>query len=159
MTAEGAEVLTVYRDPEEKPFQPALTRFVNRLGGRVAVMACSVFNVSSNLYNYRKKEVLRGVLNWLDGTALPAAILNAPNMWLLFRKNGDAAYMMITNLSPDSTEKLEIAINPEWSGAEVREMDSDGQWMPVEYTYSRDTLTISGESRYLTPRYFRLKRK
>ena len=133
------------------------TRFVNKLGGKVAVMGCSIFNESSNFFNYRKKEVLRGVLNWLNGEPLPVTMLNAPNMWVLFRKKGDTAYMMITNLCPDSTEQLEAAIAPAWQNKVIEELNADGIWQKAEYCQKDAVTIISGASSYMTPRMFRLK--
>ncbi|MBE6356218.1 MAG: hypothetical protein E7058_03795 [Lentisphaerae bacterium] len=156
LTAKGAEVLTVYRNPYDEAIQPGLTRFVNKLGGKVAVMGCSIFNESSNLFNYRKKEVLRGVLDWLNGGELPAAVIDAPNMWLLFRENGETAYMMVNNLSPDSTQELQIALAAQWRNKPIGELDNDGQWGPVKYTVAGGVTVISGKSDYLTPRIFRI---
>ena len=153
----GAEILTEYRNPYDEAIQPGFTRFVNKLGGKVAVMGCSIFNESSNLFNYRKKEILRGVLNWLNDESLPITVLNAPNMWVLFRKKGDTAYIMITNLCPDSTHQLEIAIAPAWQNKVIEELNSEGKWQSAKY-HTKDTITIiDGDSNYMTPRIFRLK--
>lgn len=153
----GAEVLTEYRNPYDQGIQPGFTRFVNKLGGKVAVMGCSIFNESSNFFNYRKKEILRGVLNWLNDEPLPVTMLNAPNMWVLFRKNGDSAYMMITNLCPDSAKELEVAIAPAWQNKLIEELNDDGSWQPAEYCVKDGVAVICGESSYMTPRMFRLK--
>ena len=150
----GAEILTEYRNPHDESIQPGMIRFVNRLGGKVAVMGCSVFNESSNFFNYRKKELLRNVLDWLNDEPLPAAILNAPNMWVLFRKKGDTAYMMITNLSPDQTECLEVALGRQWQDKKIYELDAEGLWQPVQYRQQSNIYIISGSSYYLTPRIF-----
>ena len=150
----GSEILTEYRNPLDESIQPGMTRFVNRLGGKVAVMGCSVFNESSNFFNYRKKELLRKVLEWLNDEPLPAAILNAPNMWVLFRKKGDTVYMMVTNLSPDQTESLEVALGRQWQNKNIYELDIEGIWQPVQYRHKDDVTIISGSCSYLTPRIF-----
>ena len=152
----GAEVLTEYRNPYDEAIQPGFTRFVNKLGGKIAVMGCSIFNESSNLFNYRKKEILRGVLNWLNEEPLPITVLNAPNMWVLFRKNCNTAYVMITNLCPDSTQQLEVAISSTWQNKVIEELNTEGKWQPAQYHIKNNITIINGESNYMTPRLFRL---
>lgn len=158
LTAEGAEVLTEYRDPADRPVQPGLTRYVNRKGGRVAVMGCSIIaNESSNLYCYRKKELIRALITWLGGgQPLPAAVLNAPNVWLLFNKSPEHAVMMLNNFSADPLENPEIALAPEWRGLPVRELDCEGHWRNLEIRQEADSVVLPGECRTMTPRIFKI---
>lgn len=152
---DGAEMLTSYRGPGQRVLQPGLTRFVNELGGRVAVMGCSVSNNSSNLYNYRKKAILARLLEWLNGEPLDAVIRNAPNAWMLFNKNEERAIMMVTNLSPDEIECPAIALAPKWQHCSVAELDESGEWKPSEARVEEGTLRLPGPARYLKPRIFR----
>jgi hypothetical protein len=154
----GAEALTVYRGPGGAEVSPGLTRFVNRLGGRVAVMGCSILNESSNLFNYRKREVLRGLFTWLDdGTPPPAAVLDAPNLWLLFRASDREALIMATNLSADPVEDLDLALAPQWDGRQAMLLDADGQWRPADAEAAPGRLRVKGLGmHYLKPVLLRL---
>ena len=146
ISLDGAEALTMYRGARDAVVQPGMTRFVNEFGGRIVVMGCSYLNESSNLFNFRKKELMRGVFAWLNGDKpLPAVTLKAPNAWLLFRSNGTEAMLMATNLSADVQENLEIALSEEWRDKNVLLMDANGKWQTAQNTAIQNgILTISG---------------
>ncbi|MBO7741584.1 MAG: hypothetical protein J6S21_03435 [Victivallales bacterium] len=156
--ADGAEVLTVYRGPFDSVVQPGLTRFINSLGGRIVVMGCAFLNESSNLFCYRKRELMRRLICWLAEDELPASVLNAPNIWMLFREAENAACIMVNNLCPDPLEKLELEVADCWKDAHVEELNSDGEWTAAECTRQGKNLTISGTGSFMHPRIFRLKR-
>ena len=64
--------------------------------------------------------------------------------------------MMVNNLSPDSTQELQIALAVQWRNKPIDELDNDGQWGAVKYTVAGGVTVISGKSDYLTPRIFRI---
>lgn len=158
LISQGAEVLTEYRDPAGRAVQPGLTRFVNREGGRVAVMGCCLMqNNSSNIFSYRKKEVLRSLYRWLNGgTPLPAAALDAPNTWLLFNRKPGQAVIMLNNLTSDPLRKTEIALAPEWLSGGIRELGPDGAWRELEASQRESSVILPGECLPKEPRIFKI---
>ncbi len=155
---QGAEVLTEYRDPTGHSVQPGLTRFVNRRGGRVAVMGCCLAgNNSSNLFSYRKKELLRVLYQWLNGGApLPAAALKVPNFWLLFNRGADHAVILLNNLTSDPLPGPEIALAPEYLGKEIQELGMDGTWKKLDVEQQRNSVVLPGECLPKEPRVIRI---
>ncbi len=148
LTLYGAEALTEYRGPRDRVLQPGLTRFVNRYGGKIAVLGCSFSNQSSNLYNYRKKELLHHLLTWLNSEKLPAVVLDAPNVWILCNNNARRTILMVTNFSPDPIEDLSIEVADTLRNRPVEELDLAGQWHTIP--------AIGGRASYMEPRIFRI---
>lgn len=154
----GAEVLTEYCDPAGRSVQPGLTRFVNREGGRVAVMAgCMWHNRNSNMLSYRKKEILRVLYQWLNnGTPLPAAVLNAPNLWLLFNRCPDYGVILLNNLTSDPLPGPELALAPEYLNREIQELDMDGNWKTLRVEQRPASVMLPGECLPQEPRIIRI---
>src|SRR5665647_1740191 len=73
----GAEIITDFLDPSEKPVIPGMIRFENKLGGRIAITAFDLGdNRSSSQFNYRKKEIIRQTIEWLGKEKLPVFVLS-----------------------------------------------------------------------------------
>jgi hypothetical protein len=63
---------------------------------------------------------------------------------------------MITNLCPDSTQQLEVAISSTWQNKVIEELNTEGKWQPAQHHIKNNITIINGESNYMTPRLFRL---
>ena len=67
------------------------------------------------------------------------------------------AMLMVTNLSADSLETLELALAPQWRGRRVLRLDADGRWQPADAAEACGRLRVSGmEMHYLKPAILRL---
>ena len=119
----GAEILSYFFDPQMQFMQPGMVRFTTKLGGKVCVLASTIsFNLTANLFNMRKQEMLRQVINWLRGSDLPAVVSGTPNTWLRIRKAADADYFIITNLSTAVRKNIPLHLAPEYKNIMVSEL-------------------------------------
>ena len=135
----GAEILSYFIDPDENFMQPGMVRFTNKLGGRVCVLASTMtFNRTANLFNLRKAEMLRRILEWLKQGELPAAVAHTPNCWLKVRKTDDATIIFITNLSTATRKTIPVYLAKELQNKPVKELRSNGSWKAVEVEKTAD---------------------
>ena len=135
----GAEILSYFVDPEENFMQPGMVRFTNKLGGRVCVLASTMtFNRTANLFNLRKAEMIRRVLEWLKKGELPAAVARIPNCWLKVRKTDDATIIFITNLSTAPRKDIPIYLAKELQGKPAKELCGNDRWKKVEVEKTAD---------------------
>ena len=160
LTLQGAEAVTEYRDPCGNSLQTGMTRFVNRLGGRVVVMGCNVQdNDTSNLYCYRKKEVLRQMINWLGDEDLPAVVRDVPNFWLLARLADNQLFLLLTNLTGDPLSDVKLALAPAWRGTTMEELDKDGVWQSVAANWlGNGDVVLPGVCSTMVPRMIRFRK-
>jgi len=155
----GAEVLSYFIDPQENFMQPGMVRFTNKLGGRVCILASTMtFNRTANLFNLRKVEMLRRVLEWLKQGELPAAVSRTPNCWLKVRKLDDATIIFITNLSTAPRKEIPIHLAKELQGKPVKELCGNGRWKKVEVKKTADGAYIfKGVTKPVQMRVFKVE--
>lgn len=131
-----AEIITDFLDAEEKPVIPGMYRFVNKLGGRVAVTAFHIEgNRSSGIFNYKKKEIISQVIEWLGNEPLPVFVKDLPNVFCVFNRSKMGGYAIITliSLCSDPCSSFSLKLAPEWKGRKIEELNEDGQWERVKY--------------------------
>ena len=127
--ASGTEVWSEFRGPDGKAVTPSLTLACNGLGGRVAVLATSlVGNRSSGLFNLRKQEMFRRLVERLAPGSLPVAACDAPGIWTLASVSEDGRSMLVAlnNLSGDVRDGVTFAFSGEWCGADAFRIAKDG---------------------------------
>ena len=153
----GCEVLSYFGNSLQPELQPGMIRFTNRFGGRICIIAsCLSGNNSSNIYSYRKKEMLRIVLEWLRREPFPATVLNAPNIWLLNRKTDSDMIFYITNLTADTMDGLTLRVSAELEHTGFEELDPDGNWRRTEVQSGAGTIKIPGTFHPQKMRIFRI---
>ena len=105
--------------------QPAITYFENALGGRVAVMAVNLAGCqSSNVFNFRKRDLLVEILRRLGGErAVPARVLDRANVTLLANGDGERLFLHAMYLSCDSAESFVLEVLPPYAGGKVEILD------------------------------------
>ena len=156
----GCEILSYYGNTRQSDLMPGMVRFVNKNGGRICVLATSIAgNKSSNLYSYRKKEMLRRIIEWLRQRPLPAVIAGKPNVWLLVKDTDDAALFYLTNLNADLLERIGIFAAPEFHSAQWQELSDDGVWNPLQVVSNGERILLPGCLTPLRMRVFRAIRK
>ena len=130
----GTEVWSEFTGTKKELITPSLTVTTNALGGRVAVLATSlVGNRSSGLFNLRKQELLRNLLQRLDPDSLPVTVPGVPGIWTLANVSADRREMMVmvNNLSGDVRRDLPFAFAKEWQGAAISVLAPDGSRRPL----------------------------
>ena len=131
----GAEIITNFLDAEEKPITPGMYRYVNKLGGRVAVTALHAYNRSSGLFNYKKKEIVRQTIEWLANEPLPVFVKDLPNVFCIFNQSQSKDYAIITliNLCSDDFDSFSLQISAEWQDKKIELLDEYGRWNHVNF--------------------------
>src|SRR5690606_875411 len=112
-----AEIITDFLDQDETRVCAGMTRFENRLGGRVAITAFDLsHNSSSAIINYKKKEVMRTLIEWLGKEPLPVFVSDLPNMFCIYNAPESKAYavVVITSLCSDPFESVMLEVAPHW---------------------------------------------
>ena len=139
----GADELSVYyaKDPTNV-VQSSVTRFRNRLGGRVAVLALDLREaVTANLFCSRKRELLAEAYEWLTEEPLPLRVRDRANEMLLVREGEGGLMAHLVNLSCDVRTSYAFAVSPRYAGGAVEILDG-AAWKPADSAWSGTTLTV-----------------
>ena len=136
LTAEGAEPLSYYFDTTpERRVQPSVTRYRNRLGGRVAVIAVNLANAKTpNLYNQAKCELLVQTIRWIGGEeVLPVCVVEEANVMVVASENAEAGRLMVhaLNLSCDTCRGITFEVSERYRNAAVEVLEGE-EWRKVE---------------------------
>ena len=154
----GAEVLSTLSNNKRENPQPAVCRFVNKNGGRVVVLSCEFAGqVSSNLLSYRKKQMLKTLIEWLRQQPLPAFAAETPNTWVLVRNTDQYVILALTSLTCSDLTNVRIDLSPELQG-DIEELNLSGKWESVRLT-RQDNSIIVPELKTLHTRIFRICKK
>ena len=154
----GAEVVTEFLNSRNEPFYPALTRFENRLGGRIAVMAYNlndnyIITRSISLFNYSKKELIRQTIEWLGKEPLPVFVKDVPNAFCIFSrsKSNDYAIVVVTGLNSDTFDSFSLDVAQEWADSKVQLLNGKGIWQTIEGKKQGRTITINEKLAVMNP--------
>jgi hypothetical protein len=161
----GAEVVTEFLNSRNESFYPAMTRFENKLGGRVAVMAYSLddgyINTRSiSLFNYSKKELIRSMIEWLGKEPLPVYVKDVPNAFCIFShsKTKDYSVVVVTGLNSDTFDRFTLAVAPEWQGAKVQLLNNEGIWETVKTAKHNQDFRIEAKVSVMNPVVLKLNK-
>ncbi len=140
-----AEIITDFFDGEEKPVIPAMYRFQNKLGGRIAVTALNAFNRSSGLFNYKKKEIVCQILEWLGDEPLPIFVKDLPNVFCIFNQSRSDRYGIVTliNLSSDTFNLFSLQSSPDWQNKKVELLDKNGKWKLANFRNKGNIIEVN----------------
>ncbi|OGV49853.1 MAG: hypothetical protein A2X49_08415 [Lentisphaerae bacterium GWF2_52_8] len=158
----SAKAMTYLVGAYAEDIQPGITCFENAMGGRVAVLAGYISsNYSSNIFNYRKKEIIRRIITWLNkDTILAATLINSANEHLMFNVNSDRseAIFTVNNLSSDIIRGSDVLFNPEWNDSTLFELKLNGEWKAIKplNSGSHDTIRLPGLFKPMKIRIFKL---
>ena len=149
----------VLADREPLIRRPGLMRCVNRLGGRIVLSPTSFATRSANFFGNPKREVLRRLIAWLSPEALPAAVLEAPNVSLTANRSGDGSSLILTliNLCTDPVPTLKLALASAFAGSEIERLEG-ATWHPVAYAWHGAVLEVPLELTLLKPQFLRCRR-
>ncbi|MEN8228118.1 MAG: hypothetical protein ABFS38_08190 [Bacteroidota bacterium] len=154
----GTEIITDFLNTRNQPLYPAMIRFENDLGGRVAVMAFNlndnyVFSRSISIFNYVKKELMRQTIEWLGKEPLPVFVKQIPNTFCIFNrsKSNDYAVVVITGLSSDSFDSISLDIAPEWINSRFELLNRKGIWEPIKAEIQNSTIKLNTSLSVMNP--------
>ncbi len=136
---EGAEVWSDFYGVDGEVAMPSVVFSRNALGGRVGIIAMALAeNRSSGLYNLRKQELVRNLLEKLSPETIPVSAIGAPGIWLMaaVAEDGRAMLLMVDNLSGDVREGVRLSFSSAWRGVEVSRLGTDGEPVPCGTTAS-----------------------
>ncbi|HTN68519.1 MAG TPA: hypothetical protein VLZ33_03550 [Dysgonamonadaceae bacterium] len=140
-----AEIITDFLDGEEKPVIPGMYRFQNKLGGRVAITALNANNRSSGLFNYKKKEMISQIIEWLGDEPLPVFVKDLPNVFCIFNRSRSKNYAIVTliNLSSDVFNLFSLQIAPEWQNKRAELMNENGKWKEINFKKRANIIEVN----------------
>ena len=148
-TADGAEeVAYYYLETPERRVRPSILRFVNPAGGRVVVMAVSVWGLQSpNFFNFARRRILADLIQWLGGEDdIPVRTANGPTAYVLARETPEGLFVHVTNLSCDTRKTVDLAAASKWRNGHVELLDAKGRWRaaPSCWEGAGRTLRLTG---------------
>ena len=146
----GAEVLSVYESDPRQITGNGMIRFTNTLGGRIVVIPLVFPTLSSNIFCYRKQQMLRELINWCSGKEPDAVITEVSNVWIStgIDSQGKQLLLSIVNLSPDVRKSMKLIVAPRFADAEAEILTLSGKWkkLPVSRVENRLTLKTNFET-------------
>ncbi len=153
-----SEVITEFLNSRNEPFYPALTRFENKLGGRIAIMAFNlndsyVCSRSISLFNYSKKELIRQIIEWLGEEPLPVFVKDIPNAFCIFNRSkaNDYATVVVTGLNSDTFNSFSLDVADEWANSNIKLLKRDGEWHSINVIKKNRTIIVNEKLAVMHP--------
>lgn len=168
ITDPRVEVLSDLIGFDREVITPAMTRFKNELGGRVAIMGVTLYhegtkcvNLSQSLYNYRRQRLMQELVNWCGGNYVTVAndanvmcILNEPTQPDVtdFR-----AIVTLVNLTEDSLERVVLELPQHLKNPHALSyLTRGGRWIRQPFTEEEGRITIERSLGFGEPMCLRL---
>ena len=153
----GCEVITRELTYDHKELTAGMTRFVNKLGGRIIAMNQGVLvNYSSSLYNYRRMKLFHELLVW--GCDEYVFVKDAARVYLIQNEAvspseaGFGGMLTITNLNPDPLDELVLHLPPAWRKyKEWSRLDAEGNVVPCAVEETPDGIRVPLTVNYARP--------
>jgi hypothetical protein len=160
LTSGQTEVISELLTADRRSVTPAMTRFINELGGRIVVMGMTLKgNDSQSLFNYRRMTLFNQMLLWC-GEELPF-VRSEPYLHLIVNKAGndkDFSYQMtVINLGEDTVSGAEIYLTEGMRSKEILYLTAEGCWEKAEVEKTNDGICIRHPLEICEPLYLKLK--
>lgn len=128
---------------------PAMSRFENKLGGRIVVMGLTLKNNESQaLFNYRRKHLFEEMLVWCDNSL--AFVKDSPDVFCIMNEaispkiSGFKGLLTITNLCFDPLENIALHLPNEWrTDSKFYLLDINGEWTNAEISLTNDGIIVN----------------
>ena len=159
----GCETVTEIVTFRREPMAPGMTRFRNRLGGRVVVCASEVNgNASSSLFNYRRQKLFQELILWCSDSV--AFVKNEPRVFCIVNEapeDEDFRYVLtLIDLCPDPLAKLELHLPPDGrESVDWKIMDHEGVWQDAPVKKTGDGILLDHPLPYTEPVYLMAAKK
>jgi len=126
-----------------------MTRFVNRHGGRILVMAMGVKNNHSHsLFNYRRQKLMHSLIAWAGADDL-VYVKDRPKVFCIQNRPLATAdvnllgMVTLTSLCPDPFDSVDLHLPTAWKpDLCIRFLDQDGDWREARYECREDEVRI-----------------
>lgn len=159
ITDPNCEIISELYSYQKELISPSMTRFKNKLGGKVIVMGLTINgNGSQALYNYRRKKLLQNLLvNECDEFVL---IKDAPDVMVVENKainpeqKGFREMLTVINLCEDTLDEIKIHLPADLREIKgVKMLDKNGAWQNANYSLIADGVKIEHELHYCNPMF------
>ena len=133
---------------------PGMIRFENKLGGRVAITAFDLNNNSSSaVINYKKKEMMRQMIEWLGNEPLPVFVKHQPNMFCIFNrsKSNDYAVVVVISLCSDPFDSISLDVAPEWIDSKFELLNNKDTWDNIKVETQDRTIKMNTKITLMNP--------
>ena len=160
---DGCEILSENYDGFGNCISPAMTRFINSLGGRVVVTGLTLdWNYSQALFNYRRQRLFIDLIRWCGGD-IPC-VHNEPDIFTIVNEPKDGAtkdfYGIITllNLSEDNVDGINLRLPTKWRKKPIKKLDASGKWIAINALATEDGVKIGEKIEYLSPVFLKFEK-
>lgn len=155
----SVQTVSEFIDEFGQTVAPATLLYTNRLGGRVAINAFNLaLNASASIYNYKRKEQFRGIIEWLSGNHLPVYAEKAPNVFVGAQEHKESGDKIVAvfNLSLDALKQVSLLVDDSWKKEYVYRLHEEGYWeiqdsVQWERLEGKFRLTVPGAYTTLQP--------
>lgn len=138
----------------QEPVCAGMARFENELGGRIVVQALTIEkNQSAAMLNYRRQRLYHALVKWCSDDCVLAE--NEPNIYVIQNEavdpedSGFIGMLTLNNLGDDPVDGLKLYLPPKWQKAKCfKQLNMAGQWVPVDWERTEDTLTVEDTLTY-----------
>ena len=158
----GAVPLVDYTGPDGQSLSPSVYRYRNAAGGEIGVVAVNMIeNYASSWRNSRKREVLRLLVERMNGGPISAQVADEPNAWLLVNRTEKGLVLNLSILRAETAEAVAVFLSPEWNPAQGEELCADGVWRRMKPPVRRTdgAYVLPGRFEAVIPRIMRFAKK
>lgn len=158
---DDCEIITEAYAFRKNKISPAMTRFTNKLGGKITVMAITLNgNFSQSLFNYRRQRLLHRLIN--DCSDEICYVKEAARVYVIMNKaKSDADFiglLTLTNLSSDSLDYAELKLSSEFNKfSKILSLNIEGEWEEINYEKTDDGIKLLEKLEYLNPLYLKFE--
>ena len=109
----GAEEVTGFADHDLKHLYPAVIRFRNRLGGRIAVLPYEIRETADNVAVYhlichQRQKMFHALTDWMDPTLLPCRFPDGSEIVIQYWREVKHSILVLTNIAYDVYDSYEL---------------------------------------------------
>ena len=163
VTNESCEVVSELYTFQKDRVAPVMTRFKNKLGGKVVIMGITLDkNRSHSLINYRRMRLLQDLLIWCSDEYVFAK--EAPDVYVIqnevadYAESGFFGMLTLTNLCEDALDEISLHLPPAWKElTEFYILDGNGKWDLVDFCKNEEGIVIRKQLNYLDPMHILAK--
>jgi len=158
----SCEIISEAYTFQKKYIAPAMTKFTNKLGGRVIVMGMTLNgNYSQSLLNYRRQRLIQQLVSeYCDNFVYVKEVPRVYTIMNTSKKEAASGFKgMITliNLSSDHAENCKIHLPLKWRDIhQIQQLDLKGDWIDIGWHRTEDGIELECTLEYLMPMYLLL---